>query len=107
MTGIYMANQKYIGCWYCDNLIDHPEQVGLLYLGFPRCFVLIPSSGDFQFSTFEEFIEGLCEVNWLDPEDKGTPKEQQEVLEMLWNFSIENEEEDEGLCELEGDFWDE
>lgn len=42
-----MADQKYPGCWYCDNIIDHPEQVGLLYLGFPRCFVLIPSIGDF------------------------------------------------------------
>ena len=39
--------QKYAGCWYCDNIIDHPEQVGLLHLGFPRCFVLIPNSGDF------------------------------------------------------------
>ncbi len=37
-----MKAQKYVGCWYCDNIIDHPDQVGLLYLGFPRCFVLIP-----------------------------------------------------------------
>ena len=57
-----MADQKYPGCWYCDNIIDHPEQVGLLYLGFPRCFVLIPSIGDFYFSTYEEFLNGLCKV---------------------------------------------
>lgn len=29
--------QKYAGCWYCDNIIDHPEQVGLLHLGFVKC----------------------------------------------------------------------
>lgn len=86
-----MDKQKYIGCWYCDNIIDHPEQVGLLYLGFPRCFVLIPNSGDFYFSTYEEFVNGLCAVNWLDPSDKGTPEEQRQVLELLWNFSIEQE----------------
>ena len=80
-----MADQKYPGCWYCDNIIDHPEQVGLLYLGFPRCFVLIPSIGDFYFSTYEEFLNGLCKVNWLDPSNKGTREEQEEVLRILWN----------------------
>ena len=54
-----MDKQKYIGCWYCDNIIDHPTQVGLLYLGFPRCFVLIPNSDEFYFSTFEEFMNVL------------------------------------------------
>jgi hypothetical protein len=90
-----MKNQKYIGCWYCDNIIDHPEQVGLLYLGFPRCFVLIPQSDEFYFSTFEEFKAGLSEINWLDPSDKGTIEEQEEVLELLWNFSVKQEEEEE------------
>lgn len=104
MTGIIMDNQKYVGCWYCDNIIDHADQVGLLYLGFPRCFVLIPSNEEFYFSTFKEFTEGLCEVNWLDPKDKGTPAEQQQVLELLWNFSIEQEEEDERRSELEGEY---
>ena len=89
-----MADQKYPGCWYCDNIIDHPEQVGLLYLGFPRCFVLIPSIGDFYFSTYEEFLNGLCKVNWLDPSNKGTREEQEEVLRILWNFSAEQEEKD-------------
>ena len=90
-----MADQKYPGCWYCDNIIDHPEQVGLLYLGFPRCFVLIPSIGDFYFSTYEEFLNGLCKVNWLDPSNKGTREEQEEVLRILWNFSAEQEEKEE------------
>lgn len=93
-------NQKYPGCWYCDNILDHPGKIGLLHLGFPRCFVLIPSSKDFQFSSFEEFI--LCklvEVNWLDPSDKGTKAEQEEVLKTLWNFCIEQEQEEERIYE--------
>lgn len=98
-----MDNQKYIGCWYCDNIIDHPGQIGLLHLGFPRCFVLIPSEAEFYFSTFEQFINGVSEINWLDPSDKGTPEEQQRVLEMLWNFSVEQEEEEERLYE-EGEY---
>lgn len=93
--GGIMKNQKYIGCWYCDNIIDHPEQIGLLHLGFPRCFVLIPNTYEFEFSTYEEFRKGICEVNWLDPNDKGSPQEQEEVLRLLWDFSIEQEEEEE------------
>lgn len=100
-----MDTQKYIGCWYCDNIIDHPEQVGLLHLGFPRCFILIPNSGEFYFSTFEEFMDGLCQIHWLDPSDKGTPEEQKRVLELLWNFSIEQEEKEEKLYSgMEGEY---
>lgn len=98
------SKQEYVGCWYCDNIIDHPEQIGLLHLGFPRCFVLVPNNGDFQFSTYEEFINGLCKVNWLDPSDKGTEKEREEVLRLLWNFSIEQERKEE---ELYGEGYDE
>ena len=91
-----MDKQEYTGCWYCDNIIDHPEQVGLLHLGFPRCFVLIPNRREFQFSTFESFLK-MAKVNWLDPSDKGTEKEQKEVLELLWDFSVEQENKEEEL----------
>lgn len=91
-----MKEDNYAGCWYCDNIIDHPEQVGLLHLGFPRCFVLIPSSSEFYFSTFESFIQ-IAKVNWLDPSDHGTSQEQREVLVKLWNFSVEQENKEEEL----------
>lgn len=32
-------DNDYSSCWYCDNILDHDDQVGLLYLGFPRCFL--------------------------------------------------------------------
>lgn len=91
-----MDRQEYAGCWYCDNILDHPEQVGLLHLGFPRCFVLIPSRRDFYFSAFDSFLK-VAKVNWLDPSDKGTEKEQNEVLVRLWNFSVEQERKEEEL----------
>lgn len=91
-----MNKKEYVGCWYCDNILDHPEQVGLLHLGFPRCFVLIPSSSEFYFSSFASFLKA-AKVNWLDPSDKGTKKEQEEVLIRLWNFSVEQESREEEL----------
>lgn len=51
----------------------------------------------FYFSTYEEFLNGLCKVNWLDPSNKGTREEQEEVLRILWNFSAEQEEKEEEL----------
>ncbi len=102
-----MDMQEYAGCWYCDNIIDHPEQVGLLHLGFPRCFVLIPASEELYFSTFESFLK-TARVNWLDPSDKGTEKERMKVLELLWNFSVEQERKEEELYgerELEDEDW--
>ncbi len=91
-----MKNQKYAGCWYCDNIIDHPDKIGLLYLGFPRCFVLIPSSAEFYFSTYEELRDG---INWLDPADIGrySEQEKEEVITLLWNFSMEQECREEKL----------
>ena len=97
-----MSEQKYAGCWYCDNLVDHPTQVGLLHLGFPRCFILIPSSGDFYFATFDEFLK-VAQVNWLDPSDPVTEEERREVVELLWNFSLEQERKEEELYGLECD----
>lgn len=98
-----MSSKEYIGCWYCDNILDHPDQVGLLHLGFPRCFVLIPNSKEFYFSTFESFLQ-MAQVNWLDPKDSGTKKEQEDVLIKLWNFSVEQENKEE---ELYGDYSEE
>ena len=99
--------QEFVGCWYCDNLIDHPDQVGLLHLGFPRCMVLLPNLSELIFSTYEEFVDGAAEINWLDPSDKGTPQEQREVLTLLWNFSIAQEAEEERLYEEHGGYEDE
>ena len=36
-----MRKNEYTGCWYCDNILDYPGQIGLLHLGYPRCFVLL------------------------------------------------------------------
>ncbi len=102
-----IIDTDYSACWYCDNILDHPEQVGLLYLGFPRCFVLIPNSLDFYFATYEDFKRGISQINWLDPSDKGTEDEQEAVLIKLWNYSILQEAEEERLSELRGDFDDE
>lgn len=97
-----MANSKptkeeyCFNCFYCDNLVSQPDVVELLYLGFPRCFVLIPN--DFiLFRTYEEFINGAIKINWLDPNEPRTKQEEKEVLAKLWNFSVLQEEEEERL----------
>lgn len=90
----------YANCWYCDNIVSHPGQIGLMYLGFPRCFVLIPDSGAFLFSRFEDFTR-VVNVNWLDPSDMGeySDAEKERVLVTLWNFAIEQEDREDEIAE--------
>ena len=52
---------------------------------------------EFQFSTYEQFVNGLCQVNWLDPSDKPSEEEKKRVLTLLWNFSVEQEQKEEEL----------
>ena len=98
--------EKYKHCFYCDNILTEPHQVGLLYLDFPRCFVQIPDSEEFYFGTFEEFLDGkkngFVRINWLDPNDGATQEERNEVLRTLWNFSILQEEKEENWGEEHG-----
>ena len=94
---------KYPGCWACENIVDENGALGLLYLGFPRCFILIRDYDDFYMKNFQSFKEGVAEINWLDPKDEPTEREKEEVLRMLWNFCIDQEEEEENLFERNRD----
>lgn len=93
-----MDINNYTACWYCDNIVDHPEQVGLLHLDFPRCFVLIPNNTDFQLSRAEDFKNEYCQINWLDPSKDTDGKTKDEVLDRLWNFMVAQEREEEDLA---------
>lgn len=93
---------KYPGCFYCDNLVDYPDYIALLHIGFPRCFVWVRRVEDFLFSDYDQFVANIAEINWLDPGDKGTKEEQEEILIKLWNFAIEQEEiEDNMVSDIE------
>jgi len=94
-TTITMKEQKYPGCYYCDNYIDHPDMFGLLYLGFPRCFILVRDMEGFEFSDYEGFRNAIADIQWLDPSETWSEEEKEEVIIRLWNFSIEAEQADE------------
>ena len=87
----------YKNCWYCDNIVAHPEFVGLLYLDFPRCFILVRNKDEYfgarDYDTF--MANSVVEVNWLDPNDRVSDEERENVLIKLLNFSVNQEEEEE------------
>lgn len=55
-------------------------------------------------SSQEQIYQFAKEVDakWLEPSDKGTPEEQEEVLRMLWNFSVDQEAEEERINDENG-----
>lgn len=80
--------------WYCENMLHHPEQVGLLRMSFPQVFILIRDYGDAYFSNFEEFRGHVAEVNFLDPSERGKA-DLEEICVDAWNFLRLSEEYDE------------
>lgn len=92
-----MDINDYSSCWYCDNIVDHPEQIGLLHLDFPRCFVLVPNSYEFNMNSYEDFKNEHCQINWLDPSEEVSEKTKDEVLDRLWHFMVTQEDEEESL----------
>lgn len=91
----------YTNCFYCDNLIAHPDIVGLLYLGFPRCFVLVRNKDEYfgarDYDTF--MAKSVVEVNWLDPSERASKADKEAVLIKLWNFSVAQEDMEDELYE--------
>lgn len=87
--------------WYCDNIVNHPGEIGLLRMDFPRVFVLIRDYEDAYFSSYEEFASHIAEVNFLDPEDRKTA-DIDGILTDAWNFMALQEEEEERLAEEGG-----
>ena len=69
-------------CYYCDNLLDYPNQIGLLYLGLPRCFVRFESNIESYFSDYDYWRKHLAVINWLEPKeaDEYSGNEKENVL---------------------------
>lgn len=92
-----MDIKDYRSCWYCDNIVDHPEQIGLLHLDFPRCFILVRNITSFLLSSAEDFNNENCQINWLDPSELSTASDREEVLYRLWDFFETQDAEEERL----------
>lgn len=88
-------------CYYCDNILEYPNQIGLLYLGFPRCFVRFENNSESYFSDYDFWRENLAVINWLEPKEAQLYSEQEKenVLITLWNFLCLQEDEEERLFE--------
>lgn len=95
---IMIEQDVYAGCWYCDNIVAHPGWVGLLHMGFPRCFILIPDQGAFIYSTYEEFVN-TARITWLEPMERYTVRDMEMVIAKLWNFAIEQEDMEDEMYE--------
>ncbi len=87
--------------WYCDNIVNHPGQVGLLHMGFPRLFILIRDYDTAYWSEYERWKNDIVEVTFMERADaKETTKEQLDaLLTDAWNFLILEEEEEEKQAE--------
>lgn len=83
--------------WYCDNVVNHPNTIGLLKMDFPQVFILIRDYEEAYFASYEDFSHGIAEINFFNPADR-EDADMEEILIDAWNFLSLSEEEDERLC---------
>ena len=80
--------------WFCENLVNHQGQIGLLRMDFPRVFILVRNYEELYPCTFEDFRDNIAELNFLDPKERGT-EENIDILIDAWNFlSLQEAAED-------------
>ena len=95
-------SEEYKDCWYCDNLISHPNKVMLLHLAYPKIKVTIKSEkfmpADFDFMDF--YDKNVVDIEYLgNQEDSLDFVAVEHALTKLWNFSILQEEIDEEIAD--------
>ncbi len=85
--------------WYCDNILNHPGQCGLLRMDFPRVFVLMRDYDTVYWASLEEWKKDLVEVNFFTPSER-EEADIDDILTEAWNFLALIEEEEERQVEL-------
>lgn len=100
------TNKNTNSWWFCENIINHPQQVGLLRMDFPQVFVLIRNYGENYFASFEDFRNGVAEVNFFRPEDRASA-DIETILTEAWNFLALTEMEEDRLFEQNSSYKDE
>lgn len=89
--------------WYCDNIIDHKGQVGLLKMDFPQVFILFRDYDTAYWASWEEWKADIAEINFFNPADRETA-DLDEILTDAWNFlTLEEEAEEEQAQEYMDD----
>lgn len=88
--------------WFCENIVSHNGEIGLLRMDFPRVFVLIRDYAEAYPCEFEDFKEHIAEVNFFTPSERADA-DIDSILTEAWNFlALEEEAEDRMAEECDG-----
>ncbi len=92
--------------WFCENIINHPEQIALLRMDFPRVFILIRDNDSAYSADYDTWANEIVEVNFFSPSER-IDADLDEILTDAWNFMISFEKEEERQYELHNGYKDE
>ena len=92
------AIEKSQSWWFCENLVNHAGQIGLLRMDFPRVFILVRNYEDIYPCSFEDFRDNIAELNFLDPNDR-KDQDTESILIDAWNFLSLQEAAEDALSE--------
>ena len=84
--------------WYCDNILNHPGQCGLLRMNFPRVFILIRNEDIAYWADYEKWKNDIVEINFFTPSER-KDADIDEICREAWNFLALYEEEEDRIYE--------
>ena len=82
--------------WYCDNIVNHPGECGLLRMDFPQVFILMRDYDLACWADYEDWEKDIAEVNFFNPADRVTA-DLDSILIEAWNFLSLVEEQEEQM----------
>lgn len=101
-----MERKETYAHWFvCENILAHDGQLGILHMDEPEVFILIRNYGDSLFASFEEFCNGIAEVNFFHAGDREAT-DLTDLLTDAWNFLATHENEEENRYYENGEFED-
>ena len=90
--------------WYCDNILNHPGQCGLLKMDFPRVFILFCDYDVSYWTEFDDWKNDI-ELTFFTPQER-KDADIENILIDAWNFLALIEEEEENQYELHNGYTD-
>lgn len=98
--------EKFRNYFWGENKLFFPDEEFVIKLDYPRVFVRF-DVGDAYFASFDEFIESIAEIQYLDGE-RPSENENQKIMVDIWNYiALEERMLENDLADIEIEEWEE
>lgn len=97
--------EKFRNYFWGENKLFFPDEEFVFKMDFPRVFVRY-NVGEAYFASFEEFVESIAEIQFLDGERPSNPEIEQ-IMTDIWNYiALEERRLEDDLANIDIEEWE-